>query len=49
MSFVPAWGSVAMIVSMFGGLLSMIWYLLTAFGLLKLGKGVSEETTPHSS
>lgn len=49
MSFVPAWESVGLILAMVAGLLSMAWYVLTALRLLKLGRGVSEDTESRSS
>ena len=49
MSFVPSWGNEAMILAMLAGLLSMIWYILTAFGLLKLGREVSEDMEYRSA
>jgi hypothetical protein len=42
-SFVWTLDNVAMILAMLGGLLSMIWYVLLAFRLFKLGQGASIE------
>jgi hypothetical protein len=49
MSFIPAWDNLGLILAMLAGLLSMAWYVLTAFRLLRLGRAGAEDAVHHSS